>query len=93
MAHFEKNEFSIIAWTGFWSIQCALLGAEVIGFDARIDLINQANLIKSIVGIDNVEFKVLDFWDMSPQCLHGTFDVVLNSVSFIICQSLLKRWS
>ena len=73
-----KRVLDIACNSGFWSIQCALLGAEVVGFDARPDLIDQANLIKSIVGLENVNFRVLDFWDMSPQNLGGTFDVVLN---------------
>jgi 2-polyprenyl-3-methyl-5-hydroxy-6-metoxy-1,4-benzoquinol methylase len=73
-----KRVLDIACNTGFWSIQCALLGAKVVGFDARDELVEQANLIKTIVGADNVEFKVLDFWDMSPQALGGTFDVVLN---------------
>ena len=64
--------------SGFWSIQCALLGAEVVGFDARPELIEQANLLKSITGADGVEFRVLDFWQMSPETLGGAFDVVLN---------------
>jgi SAM-dependent methyltransferase len=73
-----KRVLDIACNSGFWSIQCALLGAEVVGFDARVGLIEQANLIKSIVGIKNVEFKVLDFWDMSPELLGGPFDIVLN---------------
>jgi tRNA (mo5U34)-methyltransferase len=73
-----KRILDIACNSGFWSIQCALLGAEVIGFDARVELIEQAKLIKSIVGINNVEFRVLDFWDMSPRFLDGTFDIVLN---------------
>jgi tRNA (mo5U34)-methyltransferase len=64
--------------SGFWSIQCALLGADVVGFDARPELIEEANLLKRITGVGNVEFKVLDFWQMSPETLGGTFDVVLN---------------
>jgi 2-polyprenyl-3-methyl-5-hydroxy-6-metoxy-1,4-benzoquinol methylase len=74
----NKRILDIACNSGFWSIQCALLGAEVVGFDARADLIKQANLIKSIVSLNNVEFKVLDFWNMSPQSLDGTFDIVLN---------------
>ena len=73
-----KRVLDIACNSGFWSIQCALLGAEVIGFDGREELIKQADLIKSIVGVDKVEFKVLDFWDMSPQRLGGSFDIVLN---------------
>lgn len=73
-----KRILDIACNSGFWSIQCALLGAEVVGFDARVELIEQANLIKSIVGVHNIEFRVLDFWDLSPQLLGGTFDIVLN---------------
>jgi 2-polyprenyl-3-methyl-5-hydroxy-6-metoxy-1,4-benzoquinol methylase len=74
-----KRILDIACNSGFWSIQCALLGAaEVVGFDARTELIEQANLIKSIVGINNVEFRVLDFWELSPQLVGGTFDIVLN---------------
>lgn len=72
-----KRVLDIACNSGFWSVQCALLGAEVVGFDARAEVIEQANLIKSIVGVNNVEFKVLDFWNMSPQALDGQFDMVL----------------
>lgn len=73
-----KRVLDIACNSGFWSFQCALLGAEVVGFDARPELIEQANLIRKIIGLDNVQFKVLDFWEMSPEMLGGTFDVVLN---------------
>ncbi len=73
-----KRVLDIACNSGFWSFQCALLGADVVGFDARPELIEQGNLIKSIVGLNNVEFRVLDFWDMNPESLDGTFDVVLN---------------
>ena len=74
-----KRVLDIACNSGFWSIQCALLGArEVVGFDARAELIEQANLIASIVGVNNTEFRVLDFWDMRPEAVGGSFDVVLN---------------
>ena len=73
-----KRVLDIACNSGFWSIQCALLGAEVVGFDARAELIEQANLLKCITGADSVDFRVLDFWQMSPQVLSGGFDVVLN---------------
>lgn len=73
-----KRVLDIACNSGFWSIQCALMGADVVGFDARPELIEQANLVRSIVGAENAEFKVLDFWDMNPESLGGTFDVVLN---------------
>ena len=79
MVHSEEREVLDIACnSGFWSLQCALLGADVVGFDGRPELIEQANLIRSIVGLNNLQFRVLDFWDMSPQTLGGTFDIVLN---------------
>jgi len=73
-----KRVLDIACNSGFWSVQCALMGAEVVGFDARPELIRQANLIKSIVGTENVDFRQLDFWQMSLEALGGQFDVVLN---------------
>ena len=73
-----KRILDIACNSGFWSVQCALLGAEVVGFDARPELVDQANLIKSIVGVENVEFRLLDFWDMTADTLGGQFDIVLN---------------
>ena len=73
-----KKVLDIACNSGFWSIQCALLGADVVGFDGRPELIEQANLIRRIVGLSNVQFRALDYWDMSPQTLGGTFDIVLN---------------
>jgi SAM-dependent methyltransferase len=73
-----KRVLDIACNSGFWSVQFALLGAEVVGFDARPELIEQANLIKSIVGLENIRFQLLDFWEMSQQSLDGAFDIVLN---------------
>jgi 2-polyprenyl-3-methyl-5-hydroxy-6-metoxy-1,4-benzoquinol methylase len=73
-----KRVLDIACNSGFWSIQCAILGAEVLAFDARPELIEQANLLKSIVGLNNLTFRLLDFWDMSPESLGGKFDVVLS---------------
>ena len=73
-----KRVLDIACNGGFWSLQCAMLGAEVVGFDARPELIAQANLLKKITGIGTAEFRVLDFWSMTPEALGGQFDVVLN---------------
>jgi len=73
-----KRVLDIACNSGFWSVQCALLGANVVAFDARPELIEQAELIASIVGVENIEFRQLDFWEMRPENLGGTFDVVLN---------------
>lgn len=73
-----KRVLDIACNSGFWSLQCALLGADVVGFDARPELIEEANLLKRVTGIDNVHFQVLDFRHMAPDVLGGTFDIVLN---------------
>lgn len=73
-----KRVLDVACNSGFWSIQCALRGAEVVGFDARPELIEQARLLKRITGADGAEFRVLDFRQMSPEALGGGFDVVLN---------------
>jgi 2-polyprenyl-3-methyl-5-hydroxy-6-metoxy-1,4-benzoquinol methylase len=73
-----KRVLDIACNSGFWSIQCALLGADVVGFDARPELIDAANALKRITGAERAEFRVLDFWQMTPEALGGRFDVVLN---------------
>ena len=56
-----KRVLDIACNSGFWSIQCALLGADVVGFDARAELIEQANLIKSIVWSEERRFPASRF--------------------------------
>ncbi len=74
-----RRVLDIACNAGFWSIQCALLGAaEVLGFDTRPDMIEQANLVKAIAGVERVTFRLLDFWQMDRETLGGPFDVVLN---------------
>jgi len=78
-----KRVLDIGCSSGFWPIQCALFGArEVVGIDARPDVIGQANFVRSIVGVENVQFRALDFWDMTPEALGGKFDAVL-ALSFL----------
>ena len=72
-----KRILDIACNSGFWSIQCALLGATVVGFDARSELIEQAELVKKIVGTENVDFLILPFEEMTLEKL-GRFDAVLN---------------
>ncbi len=73
-----RRVLDIACNAGFWSIQCALLGAaEVVGFDARPELVEQAQLLQSAVDAPNARFECVEFSDMTPARL-GTFDVVLN---------------
>jgi SAM-dependent methyltransferase len=73
-----KRVLDIACNSGFWSIQCALLGADVVGFDARPELIAQAELVKRIAGASTADFRVLDFEEMRPETFGGPFDIVLN---------------
>lgn len=73
-----KRVLDIACNSGFWSLQCALLGAEVVAFDARPELIEQARLLQKITNLSSIEFKVLDFWSMDRPSVGGEFDVVLN---------------
>src|SRR5205823_5356735 len=44
-----RRVLDIACNSGFWSLQCALLGAEeVVGFDARPELIEQARYVQSV---------------------------------------------
>jgi SAM-dependent methyltransferase len=73
-----KRVLDVACNAGFWSFQCALLGArEVVGFDARAELIEHAELVRRTAGLGNVRFRQLDFWSMNPATL-GRFDVVLS---------------
>jgi SAM-dependent methyltransferase len=73
-----KRVLDIACSSGYWAIQCALLGAEVVAFEARPEQIELAKYVQKVVGLDNIQFEVLDFWEMAPEKLGGTFDVVLN---------------
>ena len=73
-----KRVLDVACNSVFWSIQCALLGADVVGFDARPELIDAANALKRIAGANRAEFRVLDFWPMNAESRGGPFDVVLN---------------
>jgi SAM-dependent methyltransferase len=73
-----KRILDIACNSGFWSIQCARLGAEVVGFDARPELIAQAELLKEITGAAGAQFRVMEFEEMSLDALGGTFDIVLS---------------
>lgn len=73
-----KRVLDMACNSGFWSIQCALMGAEVVGFDARPELVAQANLLKEATGAESEQVRRLDFAEAAPETLGGTFDIVLN---------------
>ena len=64
--------------SGFWSIQAALMGAEVVGVEGRKDLVDQARLVAEITGVNNVDFLHEDYWEIGQRLKGRQFDVVLN---------------
>jgi 2-polyprenyl-3-methyl-5-hydroxy-6-metoxy-1,4-benzoquinol methylase len=62
---------------GFWSIQAARAGARsVLGVDVSAKNVEQANLIRDIVGLDGVEYRVLKADEVSRKDV-GEYDLTL----------------
>jgi hypothetical protein len=64
-----------------------------VGFDAQNELVEPAKLLKRNVGLSNVDFKLLDFWQMSLESPGGPFDVVLKLSLLYYLSSPSKRSS
>lgn len=66
--------------SGLWSLEAHKSGAaEVLGFDARPQYIEQATLIRDAMGIDRkeVDYKQMDIYDLCPDSVAGEYDLVL----------------
>ena len=64
---------------GFWSLQATNSGAEyVLGIDARPMHIEQAELVRDVLGIDpgRLAYRTMNIYDLSAETV-GTFDVCL----------------
>jgi tRNA (mo5U34)-methyltransferase len=76
-----KRVLDMAGNSGFWSIQCALLGAaEVVHFDGQQRMIEEAQFLKRTIGLENLTIwpEPLDVMDATPALLGGQFDIVLN---------------
>ena len=61
---------------GFWSIQAMKHNADsVLGFDAGEGNIDQANFIKEIIGLERVQYEVMDLNELSLERLGRQFDI------------------
>ena len=69
---------TILDWgcnCGFWSIQAKQNGAKsILGFDGSEKNIEQANFLKDIIGLDNVEYRTMDIFDVDERTV-GQFDI------------------
>ena len=60
---------------GFWSIQARRAGARsVLGVDFGPRNIEQANFIRDVIGLDALEYRVMNAYEVSKEAL-GEFDV------------------
>jgi 2-polyprenyl-3-methyl-5-hydroxy-6-metoxy-1,4-benzoquinol methylase len=60
---------------GFWSMQAGRAGARsVLGLDVSAKNIEQANFIRELIGMDGVEYRVMNAYDVSREAV-GEFDV------------------
>ncbi len=60
---------------GFWSIQAKRAGADsVTGVDASPRNVEQAQFIAQIIGLDDVEYRQMNSYDISKETL-GEFDI------------------
>lgn len=60
---------------GFWSIQAQLAGADsVLGVEASAKNIEQANFILQLTGLDKIEYRVMNVYDLSKAVV-GEFDI------------------
>ena len=71
----EKRVLDIACNAGYYAIQARLAGAEkVVGVDASEKNIDQANLITRLANLDQLDYHVLNVYDVSKERL-GTFDI------------------
>jgi tRNA (mo5U34)-methyltransferase len=70
-----KSVLEIGCNAGFWSIQARRAGADsVLGLDFGPRNVEQAKFIRDVIGLDRLEYRVMNAYDVSKEAL-GDFDV------------------
>lgn len=70
-----KSVLDIACNAGFWSIQARLAGADrVLGVEASERNVEQANFILDLIGLDCIQYQVLNAYQVSKAEL-GEFDI------------------
>ena len=61
---------------GYFSVECALQGATVVGIEGKVINVKKCEFVKSVLGIDDVAFVREDAMKVTRE-RYGSFDVVL----------------
>ena len=61
---------------GYFSLECALNGADLLGIDAKEINVKKCEFVKSVLGVPNARFVLEDVMNVTRKC-YGSFDVVL----------------
>jgi 2-polyprenyl-3-methyl-5-hydroxy-6-metoxy-1,4-benzoquinol methylase len=61
---------------GYFSIECALQGAEVLGIDGKLLNVRKCDFVRSVLGVERATFVLGDAMKVTPES-SGRFDVVL----------------
>ena len=61
---------------GYFSIECALQGAEVIGIDGKLLNVRKCEFVRSVLGVERATFVQGDAMKLTRES-HGGFDAVL----------------
>jgi SAM-dependent methyltransferase len=71
-----KKVLDVGCLEGYFSLECALHGADVLGIDAREINVKKCEFVKSVLGVNNMTFALADAIDLTEE-RYGSFDVVL----------------
>jgi SAM-dependent methyltransferase len=61
---------------GYFSIECALQGAEVVGIDGKLLNVRKCEFVRSVLGVERATFVQGDAMNLTRES-HGRFDAVL----------------
>jgi 2-polyprenyl-3-methyl-5-hydroxy-6-metoxy-1,4-benzoquinol methylase len=61
---------------GYFSIECALQGAEVLGVDGKLLNVRKCEFVRSVLGVERATFVQADAMKLTHES-HGRFDAVL----------------
>jgi tRNA (mo5U34)-methyltransferase len=71
-----KTVLDVACNAGFWTIQARRAGADsVLGLDVSAKNVEQATLIRDVIGIDGIDYRTLNAYDVSREAAGGEFDI------------------